>query len=110
MSRTRILAKALNCLNADGPTTSPCGDCESRRAVAEDIDTAKGTGGVTTVAGQRDCIVVQWNRMSCYCLPRLVTRSSSIGLQPSHTPAIRSSTLADFNSGLPNGNEAPITH
>jgi DNA polymerase-3 subunit gamma/tau len=36
----RILAKALNCLNADGPTTEPCCKCDSCVAVnaGEDID------------------------------------------------------------------------
>jgi DNA polymerase III subunit gamma/tau len=41
-SMARILAKALNCLNAkgDAPTTEPCGKCSSCEAVArgEDID------------------------------------------------------------------------
>ncbi len=39
-SMARILAKALNCLKADGPTVQPCNDCESCRAIAagEDID------------------------------------------------------------------------
>lgn len=36
----RILAKSLNCLNADGPTTKPCLKCDSCIAVntGEDID------------------------------------------------------------------------
>ena len=36
----RILAKALNCLNADGPTTKPCCKCDSCTAIniGEDID------------------------------------------------------------------------
>jgi DNA polymerase-3 subunit gamma/tau len=36
----RILAKALNCLNADGPTTEPCCKCDSCAAInaGEDID------------------------------------------------------------------------
>ncbi len=39
-SMARILAKALNCLSCDAPTTSPCCECESCRAVAvgEDVD------------------------------------------------------------------------
>ncbi|MFT3784606.1 MAG: DNA polymerase III subunit gamma/tau [Tepidisphaeraceae bacterium] len=39
-SMARILAKALNCLNAPGPTTEPCGKCSSCEAIArgEDID------------------------------------------------------------------------
>ena len=35
----RILARALNCIGADGqggPTVSPCGECEPCRAIAED--------------------------------------------------------------------------
>jgi DNA polymerase-3 subunit gamma/tau len=37
-STARILAKALNCAN--GPTTTPCGECEMCRAIAagEDVD------------------------------------------------------------------------
>jgi DNA polymerase-3 subunit gamma/tau len=36
----RLLAKALNCLNADGPTTEPCCKCDSCVAInaGEDID------------------------------------------------------------------------
>ena len=36
----RILAKALNCLNSDGPTTTPCCKCDSCLAVnsGDDID------------------------------------------------------------------------
>ncbi|HQY87264.1 MAG TPA: DNA polymerase III subunit gamma/tau, partial [Tepidisphaeraceae bacterium] len=39
-SMARILAKALNCLKFDKPTTEPCGQCSSCQAVAtgEDID------------------------------------------------------------------------
>ncbi len=35
-STARILAKALNCIN--GPTTEPCGECESCRAIAAGDD------------------------------------------------------------------------
>ncbi len=39
-SMARILAKALNCLKADGPTTQPCGECDSCISIAmgEDVD------------------------------------------------------------------------
>jgi DNA polymerase-3 subunit gamma/tau len=39
-SMARILAKALNCLSHDEPTTTPCCECESCRtiAVGEDVD------------------------------------------------------------------------
>ena len=47
----RILAKALNCLSVDEPTTEPCGKCDSCVAVAEgedidvlEIDAASNTG------------------------------------------------------------------
>ncbi|HSZ58208.1 MAG TPA: DNA polymerase III subunit gamma/tau, partial [Tepidisphaeraceae bacterium] len=50
-SMARILAKALNCSNAKGPTTEPCGKCESCLAVARgddidviEIDAASNTG------------------------------------------------------------------
>jgi len=50
-SMARILAKALNCLNSDGPTPTPCCKCESCVAVAEgqdidvvEIDAASNTG------------------------------------------------------------------
>jgi len=50
-SMARILAKALNCLSASAPTTTPCGECELCRAVAEgedvdvvEIDAASNTG------------------------------------------------------------------
>ena len=33
-STARILAKALNCLSSDGPTSKPCGICENCRAIA----------------------------------------------------------------------------
>lgn len=39
-SMARILAKALNCLRSNEPTVTPCGECDSCRAIAagEDID------------------------------------------------------------------------
>ena len=47
----RILAKALNCLNSESPTTTPCNRCESCLAIAEgedidviEIDAASNTG------------------------------------------------------------------
>ena len=50
-SMARILAKSLNCLNADGPTTEPCLKCDACRAIAEgqdidvvEIDAASNTG------------------------------------------------------------------
>jgi DNA polymerase-3 subunit gamma/tau len=50
-SMARILAKALNCLSAEGPTATPCCKCESCLAVAEgqdidvvEIDAASNTG------------------------------------------------------------------
>lgn len=33
-STARILAKSLNCQNSDGPTTEPCGQCESCKAIS----------------------------------------------------------------------------
>lgn len=43
-STARILAKALNCVQ--GPTPTPCGECESCRAIAtgEDVDVAEIDG------------------------------------------------------------------
>jgi DNA polymerase-3 subunit gamma/tau len=50
-SMARILAKALNCLGSEAPTTTPCGECESCRLVSEgedidviEIDAASNTG------------------------------------------------------------------
>jgi DNA polymerase-3 subunit gamma/tau len=50
-SMARILAKALNCSNAKGPTIEPCGKCESCQAIARgddidviEIDAASNTG------------------------------------------------------------------
>ncbi len=53
-STARIIARALNCIGADGkggPTTEPCGVCEHCRAIAEDrhvdvleMDAASRTG------------------------------------------------------------------
>lgn len=50
-STARILAKALNCSNSSGPTTEPCGKCESCLAIARgddidviEIDAASNTG------------------------------------------------------------------
>ena len=47
----RILAKALNCLKADAPTTTPCCECDACRTIAEgqdvdvlEIDAASNTG------------------------------------------------------------------
>lgn len=50
-STARIFAKALNCTAGDGPTASPCGECENCRAIAAgqfidvmEIDAASHTG------------------------------------------------------------------
>ncbi|MCH8807087.1 MAG: DNA polymerase III subunit gamma/tau [Planctomycetes bacterium] len=50
-SMARILAKALNCLNADAPTTEPCCECDACIAIGEgqdidvvEIDAASNTG------------------------------------------------------------------
>src|ERR1700761_737061 len=50
-STARILAKALNCEKYDAPTTTPCGQCESCKAIARgddidviEIDAASNTG------------------------------------------------------------------
>ncbi len=50
-SMARILAKALNCLRADGPTPTPCNECDACRAISEgqdldvvEIDAASNTG------------------------------------------------------------------
>ncbi|HKQ47443.1 MAG TPA: DNA polymerase III subunit gamma/tau [Phycisphaerae bacterium] len=50
-SVARILAKALNCLSAEGPTTTPCGTCDSCQMIARgedmdvvEIDAASNTG------------------------------------------------------------------
>lgn len=47
----RIIAKALNCTNADGPTIAPCGICDNCTAIAEsrhvdvlEMDAASRTG------------------------------------------------------------------
>src|SRR5205823_291651 len=37
-SMARILAKALNCSKAKAPTTAPCGECESCKAIARGDD------------------------------------------------------------------------
>ena len=34
----RILAKALNCLAADAPTPTPCGECDNCRSIAEGVN------------------------------------------------------------------------
>ena len=46
----RILAKALNCLSAEGPTTQPCCKCESCLAIneGEDIDVLEIDGASNT--------------------------------------------------------------
>src|SRR5436305_10398145 len=50
-STARILAKCLNCEKSDGPTSKPCGKCESCKAIARgddidviEIDAASNTG------------------------------------------------------------------
>ncbi len=50
-STARVLAKSLNCLNAEGPTPTPCGKCDSCQAISEgqdidviEIDAASNTG------------------------------------------------------------------
>ncbi len=50
-SSARILARSLNCLNSEGPTTEPCGSCELCTTIAAgtaldviEIDAASNTG------------------------------------------------------------------
>jgi len=50
-SSARILAKSLNCINQEQPTPSPCGTCDTCRAIANgsaldfvEIDAASNTG------------------------------------------------------------------
>ena len=50
-SSARILARSLNCLNSDGPTPEPCGNCELCTTIASgtaldviEIDAASNTG------------------------------------------------------------------
>ncbi len=50
-SSARILAKSLNCLNSDKPTTEPCGHCELCKSISNgsaldviEIDAASNTG------------------------------------------------------------------
>ncbi len=59
-SSARVLAKALNCLESDGPTAKPCCACESCLRVAEgedidviEIDAASNTG-VDNIRDLRD--------------------------------------------------------
>ncbi|HPS53667.1 MAG TPA: DNA polymerase III subunit gamma/tau, partial [Phycisphaerae bacterium] len=42
----RILAKALNCMNADGPTATPCNKCEACKSISrgEDVDVVEIDG------------------------------------------------------------------
>ncbi len=47
----RIIAKALNCTNSDGPTIAPCGECDNCKSIAEsrhvdilEMDAASRTG------------------------------------------------------------------
>ena len=49
-SMARILAKALNCLDADKPTVTPCGQCGACTAIAtgEDIDVLEIDGASNT--------------------------------------------------------------
>jgi len=50
-SSARILAKSLNCLRSNEPTTNPCGECEACRSISNssaldviEIDAASNTG------------------------------------------------------------------
>jgi DNA polymerase-3 subunit gamma/tau len=59
-STARILAKALNCQNADGPTPKPCGKCNSCLAIAagEDMDVIEIDGASNTgVDNVREVII-----------------------------------------------------
>lgn len=47
----RIIAKALNCTNSDGPTITPCGECDNCKSIAQsrhvdvlEMDAASRTG------------------------------------------------------------------
>jgi len=59
-SMARILAKSLNCLKSKGPTTQPCGACDSCRGVArgDDMDVIEiDSASNTQVDKTRDAII-----------------------------------------------------
>src|SRR5687768_5092023 len=59
-SMARILAKSLNCLKSKGPTTQPCGACDSCRGVArgDDMDVIEiDAASNTQVDKTRDAII-----------------------------------------------------
>src|SRR3954452_17485815 len=59
-STARILAKCLNCQKSDGPTTHPCGKCESCTAIArgDDMDVMEiDAASNTQVEKTRDVII-----------------------------------------------------
>src|SRR3954470_12209675 len=59
-STARILAKCLNCENADEPTPDPCGKCDSCQSIArgEDIDVIEiDAASNTGVDNVRDTII-----------------------------------------------------
>src|SRR5947207_7881533 len=59
-SMARILAKSLNCERAKGPTTEPCNECQSCRAIAlgNDIDVIEiDAASNTQVEKTRDVVI-----------------------------------------------------
>ena len=95
-SLAKILGKSLNCQSADGPTTTPCLECESCRTIADgtaldvlELDAASNRG-IDDVREIRDRVAQQpvLGRYRVYILDEahsLTTDRKSTRLNSSHT-------------------------
>jgi DNA polymerase-3 subunit gamma/tau len=108
-SSARILAKSLNCLATDKPTSAPCGQCEVCRAIANsssldviEIDAASNTGvdNIREIIERSQFAPVQC-RYKVYVIDECLTGDSliqtSAGLMRIDDPKLKGKMVLSYN-------------
>ncbi|MCT7965522.1 DNA polymerase III subunit gamma/tau [Laspinema sp. D1] len=113
-SSARILAKSLNCLNTNGPTETPCGECEVCRTIARgtsldtiEIDAASNTGvdNIRELIERAQFAPVQC-RQKVYIIDECLTGDTLVqtaeGLMRIDDPSLQNQEVLSYNES--NGN------
>ncbi len=113
-SSARILAKSLNCLNSNGPTETPCGECEVCRTIARgtsldtiEIDAASNTGvdNIRELIERAQFAPVQC-RQKVYIIDECLTGDTLVqtaeGLMRIDDPSLQNQQVLSYNES--NGN------
>lgn len=113
-SSARILAKSLNCLNSNGPTETPCGECEVCRTIARgtsldtiEIDAASNTGvdNIRELIERAQFAPVQC-RQKVYIIDECLTGDTLVqtaeGLMRIDDPSVQNQQVLSYNES--NGN------